>query len=73
MGVILEILYTLQIMIERLDSQKLILLTQLFWGIVAILYTDYEYHFYDIFFFFSLENFFLIFFKSYKIIITIND
>lgn len=32
-------------MVERLDSQKLILFTQTFWGAVALLYTDYELHF----------------------------
>lgn len=44
-GLALEILYTLQVMVEGLDSQKLILFTQIFWGAVALLHTNYELHF----------------------------
>jgi hypothetical protein len=32
-------------MVEELDPQKLILFTQIFWGAVALLHTDYEQHF----------------------------
>jgi hypothetical protein len=44
-GLGLEILYTLQVMVQELDSNKLILFTQIFWGGMALLYTDYEQHF----------------------------
>eukprot|EP01114_Cavostelium_apophysatum_P016622 TRINITY_DN4773_c0_g1_i3.p1 TRINITY_DN4773_c0_g1~~TRINITY_DN4773_c0_g1_i3.p1 ORF type:complete len:1182 (-),score=328.56 TRINITY_DN4773_c0_g1_i3:44-3589(-) len=44
-GITLEILYTLQVMVEGLELQKLILFTQFFWAVVAVLHTDYEQHF----------------------------
>eukprot|EP01119_Soliformovum_irregulare_P020907 TRINITY_DN6840_c0_g2_i1.p1 TRINITY_DN6840_c0_g2~~TRINITY_DN6840_c0_g2_i1.p1 ORF type:complete len:2140 (+),score=665.08 TRINITY_DN6840_c0_g2_i1:103-6522(+) len=44
-GLALEILSTLEVMVEGLDEQKLILFTQLFWGAVGLLYSDFALHF----------------------------
>jgi len=42
LGIALEILCTLQVMVEGLDSQRLVLFTRIFWSAVALLYTDFE-------------------------------
>eukprot|EP01133_Synstelium_polycarpum_P002509 gene2509-2863_t len=40
-----EVLETLYVMIQCIHPTKLILFPQMFWGIVALLYTDFESHF----------------------------
>lgn len=44
-SLVLEILFTLQVIVYGLDSHKLILFTQIFWGAVALLYSSYELYF----------------------------
>ncbi|KAJ7549297.1 hypothetical protein O6H91_07G048400 [Diphasiastrum complanatum] len=41
LGFIMEILLTLQVMVENMEPEKVILYPQLFWGCVAILHTDF--------------------------------
>nr|GMC62253.1 protein furry homolog-like [Ipomoea batatas] len=41
LGFIMEILLTLQVMVENMGPQKVILYPQLFWGCVAMMQTDY--------------------------------
>lgn len=41
LGFIMEILLTLQIMVENMEPEKLILYPQLFWGCVAMMHTDF--------------------------------
>nr|DAD43759.1 TPA_asm: hypothetical protein HUJ06_001989 [Nelumbo nucifera] len=41
LGFIMEILLTLQVMVENMEPEKVILYPQLFWGCVAIMHTDF--------------------------------
>ncbi|TYJ49731.1 hypothetical protein E1A91_A01G155100v1 [Gossypium mustelinum] len=41
LGFIMEILLTLQVMVENMDPEKVILFPQLFWGCVAMMHTDF--------------------------------
>ncbi|GAV60082.1 MOR2-PAG1_N domain-containing protein/MOR2-PAG1_C domain-containing protein/MOR2-PAG1_mid domain-containing protein [Cephalotus follicularis] len=41
LGFIMEILMTLQVMVENMEPEKVILYPQLFWGCVAMMHTDY--------------------------------
>ncbi|KAK9134183.1 hypothetical protein Syun_013513 [Stephania yunnanensis] len=41
LGFAMEILMTLQVMVETMDPEKVILYPQLFWGCVAMMHTDY--------------------------------
>ncbi|XP_022133954.1 cell polarity protein mor2 isoform X2 [Momordica charantia] len=41
LGFIMEILLTLQVMVENMESEKVILYPQLFWGCVAMMHTDF--------------------------------
>lgn len=41
LGFIMEILLTLQVMVENMEPEKVILYPQLFWGCVAMMHTDF--------------------------------
>ncbi|KAK4798256.1 hypothetical protein SAY86_030582 [Trapa natans] len=41
LGFVMEILLTLQVMVENMEPEKLILYPQLFWGCVAMMHTDF--------------------------------
>lgn len=41
LGSIMEILLTLQVMVENMEPEKVILYPQLFWGCVAMMHTDF--------------------------------
>ncbi|XP_021751273.1 uncharacterized protein LOC110716898 [Chenopodium quinoa] len=41
LGFIMEILLTLQVMVENMEPEKVILFPQLFWGCVAMMHTDF--------------------------------
>ncbi|XP_024526381.1 cell morphogenesis protein PAG1 isoform X1 [Selaginella moellendorffii] len=41
LGFVMEILLTLQVMVESMEPEKVILYPQLFWGCVAMLHTDF--------------------------------
>lgn len=41
LGFAMEILMTLQVMVENMESEKVILYPQLFWGCVAMMHTDF--------------------------------
>uniref|UniRef100_A0A0E0K7B1 Cell morphogenesis protein N-terminal domain-containing protein n=1 Tax=Oryza punctata TaxID=4537 RepID=A0A0E0K7B1_ORYPU len=41
LGFAMEILLTLQVMVENMEPEKVILYPQLFWGCVALMHTDY--------------------------------
>lgn len=41
LGFIMEILMTLQVMVENMEPEKVILYPQLFWGCVAMMHTDF--------------------------------
>ncbi|CAK9134058.1 unnamed protein product [Ilex paraguariensis] len=41
LGFIMEILLTLQVMVENMEPEKVILYPQLFWGCIAMMYTDF--------------------------------
>ncbi|KAG6602549.1 Protein furry-like-like protein, partial [Cucurbita argyrosperma subsp. sororia] len=41
LGFIMEILLTLQVMVENMEPEKMILYPQLFWGCVAMMHTDF--------------------------------
>ncbi|KAK1274267.1 hypothetical protein QJS04_geneDACA009878 [Acorus gramineus] len=41
LGFVMEILLTLQVMVENMEPEKVILYPQLFWGCVAIMHTDF--------------------------------
>ena len=41
-GIVLEILYTLQKMVDNMDSNRIVLFNQIFWSSVALLRTDFE-------------------------------
>lgn len=41
LGCIMEILLTLQVMVENMEPEKVILYPQLFWGCVAMMHTDF--------------------------------
>ncbi|KAK2968614.1 hypothetical protein RJ640_028261 [Escallonia rubra] len=41
LGFIMEILLTLQVMVENMEPEKVILYPQLFWGCVALMHTDF--------------------------------
>ncbi|XP_022884197.1 protein furry homolog-like isoform X2 [Olea europaea var. sylvestris] len=41
LGSVMEILLTLQVMVENMEPQKVILYPQLFWGCVAMMHTDF--------------------------------
>ncbi|KAG0453972.1 hypothetical protein HPP92_025276 [Vanilla planifolia] len=41
LGFVMEILLTLQVMVENLEPEKVILYPQLFWGCVAMMHTDF--------------------------------
>ncbi|KAL3636527.1 hypothetical protein CASFOL_018826 [Castilleja foliolosa] len=41
LGFIMEILLTLQVMVENMEREKVILYPQLFWGCVAMMHTDF--------------------------------
>lgn len=41
LGFAMEILMTLQVMVENMEPEKVILYPQLFWGCVAMLHTDF--------------------------------
>lgn len=41
LGFVMEILLTMQIMVETMDPEKVILYPQLFWGCVAMMHTDF--------------------------------
>lgn len=41
LGFIMEILLTLQVMVESMEPEKVILYPQLFWGCVAMMHTDF--------------------------------
>ncbi|KAF2313715.1 hypothetical protein GH714_012854 [Hevea brasiliensis] len=41
LGFIMEILLTLQVMVETMEPEKVILYPQLFWGCVAMMHTDF--------------------------------
>lgn len=41
LGFVMEILMTLQVMVENMEPEKVILYPQLFWGCVAMMYTDF--------------------------------
>ncbi|KAL7221486.1 hypothetical protein ACSBR1_023443 [Camellia fascicularis] len=41
LGFIMEILLTLQVMVEKMEPEKVILYPQLFWGCVAMMHTDF--------------------------------
>ncbi|KAJ3672294.1 hypothetical protein LUZ60_007015 [Juncus effusus] len=41
LGIAMEILMTLKVMVENMDSSKVILYPQLFWGCVAMMHTDF--------------------------------
>ncbi|WOL05337.1 hypothetical protein Cni_G14065 [Canna indica] len=43
LGFAMEILLTLQVMVENMEPEKVILYPQLFWGCVAIMHTDFVY------------------------------
>ncbi|CAJ1947246.1 unnamed protein product [Sphenostylis stenocarpa] len=41
LGFVMEILMTLQVMVENMEPEKVILYPQLFWGCVAMMHTDF--------------------------------
>ncbi|CAN1839162.1 Cell morphogenesis protein PAG1 [Linum perenne] len=41
LGFVMEILLTLQVMVENMEPEKVILYPQLFWGCVAMMHTDF--------------------------------
>lgn len=41
LGFVMEILLTLQVMVENMEPEKVILYPQLFWGAVAMMHTDF--------------------------------
>lgn len=41
LGFIMEILLTLQVMVENMEPEKVILYPQLFWGCIAMMHTDF--------------------------------
>lgn len=41
LGFVMEILLTLQVMVENMEAEKVILYPQLFWGCVAMMHTDF--------------------------------
>ncbi|KAH7669286.1 Cell morphogenesis protein C-terminal [Dioscorea alata] len=41
LGFVMEILMTLQVMVENMEAEKVILYPQLFWGCVAMMHTDF--------------------------------
>ncbi|KAK1325349.1 hypothetical protein QJS10_CPA01g00159 [Acorus calamus] len=41
LGFVMEIILTLQVMVENMEPEKVILYPQLFWGCVAIMHTDF--------------------------------
>ncbi|KAF9603439.1 hypothetical protein IFM89_036140 [Coptis chinensis] len=41
LGFVMEILLTMQVMVETMEPEKVILYPQLFWGCVAIMHTDF--------------------------------
>ncbi|KAL5717648.1 hypothetical protein ACHQM5_010628 [Ranunculus cassubicifolius] len=41
LGFVMEILLTMQVMVETMDPEKVILYPQLFWGCVAMMHTDF--------------------------------
>ncbi|KAG6481412.1 hypothetical protein ZIOFF_058013 [Zingiber officinale] len=43
LGFAMEILLTLQVMVENMEPEKVILYPQLFWGCVAMMHTDFVY------------------------------
>ncbi|XP_024390755.1 uncharacterized protein [Physcomitrium patens] len=43
LGFVMEILLTLQVMVEIMEPEKVILYPQVFWGCVAMLHTDFVY------------------------------